>query len=63
MKKRQKKKKELTILTLHNRTFTFIYREKNNILYFIKRQRQFLDCIQDKFRWNTPSVYLLIFCS
>ena len=56
-------KRELTILTIHNRTFTFIYHETNNILYFIKRQRQFLDCIQDMFRWNTSSVYQLIFRS
>ena len=45
-------KRELTILTIHNRTFTFIYHETNNI-----RQRQFLDRIQDMFRWNTSSVY------
>ena len=25
---------------MHNRTFTFIYRETNNILYFKKRQQQ-----------------------
>ena len=32
------KKASLTILTLHNRNFTFIDRETNDILYFKKRQ-------------------------
>ena len=58
MKKRQKRS-----LTLHNRTFTFINREKNNVLYFKKRQREFLDRIQDMFRWNTSSAYLSLFRS
>ena len=36
-------KGSLTIVILHNHTFTFIYHEKNNILYFKKTTKQFLD--------------------
>ena len=61
--KQTTKKGYLTILTLHNPTFTSINRETNNILYSEKPQHQFLDRLQDKFRCNTSSVYLLIFRS
>ena len=62
-KEKKRQKRSLTNLTLRNRTFTFINRETNNIIYFKKTQREFLDRKQDKFRCNTSSIYLLIFRS